>query len=176
MSNTCLGSWLPELTFWCSSSFGSFATGQPSIAACRLARRKFPALIPGAEWRHFLKLRQEHFLRRAKGVEGLTSAQAWPGPRCLQLMDPGPLESPKRHILTFSSPVNSRLQCATTGSILAASTAFAEKAAGQLIADCQSLVTAKRGLAFSAVSSLPGFEGHQRLVLQHLSRQARTGF
>eukprot|EP00439_Symbiodinium_sp_Y106_P059974 s233_g8.t2 len=29
-----------------------------------------------AEWRHFLKLRQEHFLRRAKGVEGLTSAQA----------------------------------------------------------------------------------------------------
>ena len=34
-------------------------------------------IFPGAEWRHFLKLRQEHFLRRAKGVEGLTSAQAW---------------------------------------------------------------------------------------------------
>ncbi|CAE7036136.1 pde-4 [Symbiodinium natans] len=29
-----------------------------------------------AEWRHFLKLRQDHFLRRAKGLEGLTSAQA----------------------------------------------------------------------------------------------------
>ena len=28
MSNTFLGSWLPEPTFWCSSSSGSFATWQ----------------------------------------------------------------------------------------------------------------------------------------------------
>ena len=36
----------------------------------------FPLISEAAEWRHFIKLRQTHFLRRALGKNGLASAQA----------------------------------------------------------------------------------------------------